>query len=212
MSSRALAERFEVTTRTIERDVLALQSAGVPIYAEAGRTGGYVLDSVRTLPPVNFTPGEAASIAVALTTRGATPFTASARAALTKVLGAMSDADVAAARELGGRIVVFSPRDEPGPQPTVPHVIEQAISERRVLRVAYRDKAGVATRRAIEPLAVIGIAPNWYLNAWCRLRGDVRAFRLDRIADATLTREVAPERDVPPVEFCDLEGHPALAE
>jgi predicted DNA-binding transcriptional regulator YafY len=141
------------------------------------------------------------SIAVALTTHGATPFTASAHAALTKVLGAMSDADAAAARELGGRILVFSRRDDPVQRPTVPHVIEQAIAERRVVRVAYRDKTGAATTREIEPLAVIGIAPNWYLSAWCRLREDVCAFRLDRIADATLTRELASERDVPPVEF-----------
>ena len=194
VSGRVLAERFEVTTRTIERDVLALQEAGVPIFAEPGRTGGYVLDAVRTLPPVNFTPAEAAAIAVALNTRGATPFTASARAALTKVLAAMSEADAAAARDLGGRILVFSPPDDQEPRPVVPHVIEQAIVERRVLRVAYRDKTGAATTREIEPLAIVGVAPNWYLSAWCRLREAVRAFRLDRITDATLTRELAPAR------------------
>jgi predicted DNA-binding transcriptional regulator YafY len=207
-----LAERFEVTKRTIERDVLALQEAGVPIYAESGRTGGYVLDSARTLPPVNFTPAEAAAIAVALNARGATPFTASARAALTKVLAAMSEADAAAARELGGRILVFSRDDEPGRTLTVPHVIEQAIVERRVLRIAYRDKTGAGTAREIEPLAVVGVAPNWYLSAWCRLREAVRAFRLDRITEATLTREVAPERNLPPMEIPDLEGRPAIAE
>src|SRR5947209_14293962 len=65
-SARWLADRFEVCVRTVERDIGALQQAGVPIYAEPGRTGGYVLDKARTLPPLNVTPAEAVAIAVAL--------------------------------------------------------------------------------------------------------------------------------------------------
>ena len=63
-SGRWLALRFEVSTRTVERDIAALQQAGVPVYAEPGRTGGYVLDRATTLPPVNVTPAEAVAIAV----------------------------------------------------------------------------------------------------------------------------------------------------
>jgi predicted DNA-binding transcriptional regulator YafY len=212
VSARALAERFEVSSRTIERDLLALQEAGVPIYAEAGRTGGYAIDASRTLPPVNFTPTEAAAIAVALGRPASTPFAASARSALVKVLGAMSERDAAAARDLGGRVLLFTPPASTPDDPPVPRVVEQAIAERRVLRVRYRDKSDTETTRAIEPLAVVGVGTSWYLTAWCRLRDDVRAFRLDRIADATLTREIAPQRDVPPIEIPDLEGRPALAE
>ena len=58
-SARWLARRFEVCTRTVERDIGALQESGVPIYAEPGRTGGYALDKLHTLPPVNVTPTEA---------------------------------------------------------------------------------------------------------------------------------------------------------
>lgn len=54
-SARQLAERYEVSTRTIERDILALQESGVPVYAETGRCGGYIIDKTLTLPPVNFT-------------------------------------------------------------------------------------------------------------------------------------------------------------
>jgi predicted DNA-binding transcriptional regulator YafY len=64
-SGRWLAGRFEVSVRTVERDINALQQSGVPIYAEPGRTGGYCLDKARTLPPVNLTPGEAVAMAVA---------------------------------------------------------------------------------------------------------------------------------------------------
>src|SRR5262249_6444891 len=69
-----LAERFEVTTRTIERDLLALQEAGVPIWAQPGPGGGYGLNVDTTLPPLNLTPAEAAAIATALAATRAMPF------------------------------------------------------------------------------------------------------------------------------------------
>ena len=59
-SARQLATKYEVSTRTIERDILALQESGAPSYAETGRHGGYVIDKVLTLPPVNFTAAEMA--------------------------------------------------------------------------------------------------------------------------------------------------------
>ena len=56
-SARWLANRFEVSARTIERDISALQQSGVPVWADTGRSGGYCLDKERSLPPVNFMPG-----------------------------------------------------------------------------------------------------------------------------------------------------------
>ena len=76
LSARRLADHFEVSARTIERDVLSLQEAGVPIYAETGRTGGYALDAARTLPPVNFNAAEATAIALALQRSGTAPLAA----------------------------------------------------------------------------------------------------------------------------------------
>jgi predicted DNA-binding transcriptional regulator YafY len=70
-SARWLAGHFEISVRTAERDISALQQSGVPIYAEPGRTGGYCLDKARTLPPVNLTPGEAVAMAVARMVAGA---------------------------------------------------------------------------------------------------------------------------------------------
>ena len=70
-SARQLAERYEVSTRTIERDILALQESGVPIYAETGRSGGYAIDKALTLPPLNFSAAEMVAIAVALAREGA---------------------------------------------------------------------------------------------------------------------------------------------
>ena len=84
-----LAERFEVSVRTIERDILALQEAGVPISGQVGRRGGYVLDRAMTLPPLNFTPAEAVAMAVGLRRLDDTPW---ARDACTAPEGAGGDA------------------------------------------------------------------------------------------------------------------------
>ena len=65
-SASHLARKFEVSTRTIERDILALQESGVPVNAEAGRRGGYVIDKGLTLPPVNFTAAEVVAMAVSI--------------------------------------------------------------------------------------------------------------------------------------------------
>jgi predicted DNA-binding transcriptional regulator YafY len=208
VSARRLADRFEVAPRTIERDILALQEAGVPIYAETGRTGGYLLDATRTLPPVNFTPAEAAAVAVALGAPAATPLAQSARSALAKILSVMPVEEANEARTLGAKVVRFEPSGSvPG---RGPRVIEQAIVERRVVRLRYADKRGVTSERVVEPMAVIGVSPNWYLAAWCRLRDDLRTFRLDRITDATLTREVAPERRLPEIDLEGLERRPTF--
>jgi Predicted transcriptional regulator len=103
-SARELAARFEVSTRTIERDISALQQAGVPIYAEPGRRGGYVLDATMTLPPVNFTPAEAVAIALALSLTGDRPFAGHARTALRKLVAAMPRPDGERARDIAARV------------------------------------------------------------------------------------------------------------
>jgi predicted DNA-binding transcriptional regulator YafY len=203
-SARWLAGRFEVSARTIERDISALQQAGVPIWAEPGRTGGYCLDKARTLPPVNLTPGEAVAMAVALRQLDGSPFRANAGTALRKLVAAMQAGDAAAARDLAGRIHLVG---KPGSAPTapVPRLVADALHPRRVLRIGYADRAGVTTMREIEPLGYVGSAAHWYLMAWCRLRDGLRAFRTDRITTVSVTAEVPPPRplrredlDIPP--------------
>ena len=190
-SARWLADHFEVSSRTIERDISALQQSGVPIWAEAGRTGGYCLDKARTLPPVNLTPDEAVAMAVALQRMDGTPFRLTAASALRKLVAAMQHDDAAAAHDLAGRIHLLGPEEDPL---SVPHLIADALSSRRVLRITYRDRDGVATTREIEPLGYVGKATNWYLVAWCRTRNAVRAFRTDRITAVAVTAEVPEPR------------------
>jgi predicted DNA-binding transcriptional regulator YafY len=118
-SARQLARKYEVSTRTIERDILALQDAGVPVYAETGRLGGYVIDPAFTLPPVNFTAPEMVAIAVSLAGADGTPFAYAARSALRKVLAAAPASQLTEAAELMDRIRLIG-TDRPagcGPRP-----------------------------------------------------------------------------------------------
>jgi predicted DNA-binding transcriptional regulator YafY len=201
-SARQLAGRYEVSTRTIERDVLALQESGVPIYAVAGRCGGYVIDKAVTLPPLNFTAAEMVAIAVSLARAESTPFAAAMRSALRKVLAVASAAQTAEAGQLAEAVrLIESSRPggsgaagSGGAGPAVPLAIQEAITARRVLRLSYRDRHDVMTSREVEPVAFAGTRTHWYLVAWCRLRDGARAFRMDRIDAVVDTGEPAPRR------------------
>jgi predicted DNA-binding transcriptional regulator YafY len=201
-SASQLARKFEVSTRTIERDVLALQESGVPVYAEAGRRGGYVIDKTLTLPPVNFTAAEMVAIAVSLSGAEKTPFATAATSALRKVLAAAPPGQMAEAEQLVNRIRLIetpsgssSPGDAAMPQrDAVPAAIQEAITARHVLVLDYRDRHDVLTVREVEPVAFTGTRTHWYLVAWCRLRDGARAFRVDRIVSALDTGAPAPHR------------------
>ena len=197
-SARWLADRFEVSARTVERDISALQQSGTPIYAEPGRTGGYCLDRARTLPPVNLTPAEAVAMALALRRVAGTPFRETAGTALRKLVAAMQADDASAARDLAGRVHLI---DRDGPPSRMPRLVADALTAGRVLRIRYADKAGAATARDIEPLGYVGGRDHWYLVAWCRLRRAVRAFRTDRIVAATITAETPAPRELAPADL-----------
>ncbi|WP_286346480.1 helix-turn-helix transcriptional regulator [Frondihabitans sucicola] len=197
-SASWLARRFEVSARTIERDIGALQQAGTAIWAEPGRSGGYCLDRQHSLPPVNLTPSEAVAMAVSLEGLSGTPFQQAAQAALRKVVAVMQDHDVQAARRLASRIHLLGSDDEPR---AVPSWIADALSAGYVLRIGYTDREGAPTVRDVEPLGYVGSATGWYLVGWCRLRDGVRAFRTDRITSSVATAEVPAPRDLRPEDL-----------
>jgi predicted DNA-binding transcriptional regulator YafY len=194
MRAAELAERFEVSTRTIERDLLALQEAGVPIWAQPGPGGGYGLNVESTLPPLNLTPAEAAALATALVATRAMPFPEAGRSALRKLAGAMAARPKDTAVKLVSQIRVAQGPSAPTSSTTpVSEVIQQALLDSVVVELTYRDGHDRETSRAVEPVGLFGTRNGWYLAAWCRLRHAPRAFRLDRIARASLTGEsVAP--------------------
>lgn len=195
-TARELAERFEVSVRTIERDISALQQSGVPIWATPGPGGGYSVDPSMTMPPLNFSADEATAVAVALAASGPIPFGDSARSALRKLVAAMSTANREGARELVGRIHLLQRRGQLEATPVV-RAVETAVAQRKVLELDYVDRTGQRTeRRLVEPYGFAGSEQHWYLMAWCRLRGGGRSFRLDRMQAARVTDETAPERQI----------------
>lgn len=208
-STTWLADRFEVSSRTIERDLSALQQSGVPIYATPGRRGGYAIDTQHTLPPLNLSAAEVAAIATALAVESSTPFTHAGRSALQKILAVLHEVDADGTRELASRIRLF---DVPHESVRPPGVVEHAIVQRRVLELEYTDKTEARTNRVVEPIALLGVHPNWYLFGWCRLRDAPRAFRLDRIRGAVMSDEIAPDRGVDPstLEIPELIGRGIL--
>jgi predicted DNA-binding transcriptional regulator YafY len=188
-----VARHFEVSTRTIERDLLALQEAGVPIWAQPGPGGGYNLNVDTTLPPLNLTPAEAAAIATALAATRSLPFAEAGRSALNKLAGVMAAAPRDTATKLVSHVRVIQGPDN-GPVNLVSGVIQQALIDSVVIELTYRDAEARESVRAVEPAGVVGTRNGWYLVAWCRLRQAPRAFRLDRIAQATLTDEAVVPR------------------
>ena len=183
----ALAARFEVSVRTIERDLLALQEAGVPIWARPGPGGGYGLNADTTLPPLNLTPAEATALATALAALPALPFAGAGRSALQKLTTAMAVASRDKASHLLTQIrLVPEPQ---APAATVSAVVQQALLDAVAVELTYRDAQGGETVRLVELAGLFNTPHGWYLAAWCRLRQAPRAFRLDRIVRAALTRE-----------------------
>jgi len=191
-TSAWLARRLEVSTRTVKRDLDALLQAGLPLWAQAGPGGGYVLDSAG-MPPLSVTGAEAAAIAVALAALPDLPFAVDGRSALSKVLAAMPAAERARAESIAARLWLRTPEEVP--RPAVARVIDEALRRQRVLVIGFRDRDGGETERAVEPVALAATGGHWNLLAWCRLREGPRWFRTDRITAAHLTTEPAPEHD-----------------
>lgn len=184
-SARWLADRFEVSVRTIERDLSALQQAGVPIWAETGRTGGYAIAAEATLGPMGFTPDEALVALIGLASLRRGPFRQSAGTAARKLLAVMPAHDARRATASAERIQLL----EPDVVAHAPSAFAAALRADRVARLLYVDRDGVETSREVEPLGSVGKGADWYLIAWCRLRAGVRAFRADRMLALELTGE-----------------------
>lgn len=196
-TAEQLAGVFEVSVRTVKRDISTLQAGGFPVWARIGRTGGYVVDADATLPPVNLTPSEVSGLAAALASHSGAPFDAHARSALVKILNVSAPTTRDRAQRLADRIWIN--RDEEAAfvvDAAVRAAVEDALADQRVLRIDYRDRNGNVSRRLVDPQILGWTGGVWYLVAHCRTRDALRWFRLDRILDARLTTHAATDRPV----------------
>ncbi|HKS37469.1 MAG TPA: YafY family protein [Verrucomicrobiae bacterium] len=189
-----IAAHFEISVRTVYRDLAALGEAGIPIMAEAGV--GYSLVKGYHLPPVMFTAEEASALSIGgklvehLTDASLRKQMESALLKIRSVLP--RDRQDYLERLDRSTAVVSSGSD------TIPRLssealipIQRALAERRVLALDYQGRQRRdLTRRQVEPLGLVYYADNWHLIAYCRLRRDVRDFRTDRIRKFQLQNEI----------------------
>lgn len=183
-----LAQRLEVSQRTIYRDVADLQHQGVPIEGEAGV--GYRLGAGFDLPPLMLTQGEANAVVAAARVAQSWLDPGLAREvenALGKILSVLPPAARAAAESqaLFAPPVGLSPREQ-----VLLQSLREAVNTRHVVRIDYADVQGRPSARRLRPLGCFYWGKVWTLSAWCELRQDFRGFRVDRIVGL----EVLPEQ------------------
>jgi predicted DNA-binding transcriptional regulator YafY len=200
-TAKFLAQRLEVSERTIYRDVADLMAQGVPIEGEAGV--GYRMRSGFDLPPLMFTHEEAQSLVAAV--RIAQPrldaaLAAQAENALSKILAVLPVAARAAAESLA----VYAPPVStfaPGERDRL-EALRLAAEAHRKARLCYRDLKGQASERVVRPLGCFYWSAVWTLAAWCEERGSFRNFRVDRIERLEVLDETF--RDEPGKTLPDL--------
>ena len=159
-----------------------------------------------TLSPVSLTPEEAAAVAVALAAQPDGPYAAAGRGALEKVLDVLEPDPRRRAQLLATSLWVSA---EAGRSAELRTAVEQAVAQRRVVVLRYRDGKGRASRRTVEPQLLATRGRHWFLVAWCRERDAVRWFREDRIESVELTAETAPRRELLDFGTPPADGHPA---
>lgn len=187
-TARNLAEKLQVSHRTIYRDVQDLQLSGVPITGEAGV--GYTLRRDFDIPPLMFDREEIAALVLGarmVQAWGGMQLTEAANRALRKI-EAVLPADL---RERVDDVLLYAP----GYRVTSEvrsrlDALHSAAQERRVVLVAYAREDGQRSVRRLHPLALYFWGGAWTLAAWCELRNDFRSFRVDRMEHLESLEEV----------------------
>lgn len=194
VAAASLAERFGVTRRTIERDLAALRRAGVPLYAERGRTGGHVSLDRSGTTVLALSSAEVSAIVVALASAGPQmPFSDAGSTAVDRLLDSLSPTDHLVVHDLRSRIRVRQP---PAISKRARRTVEEALRRSVVVNIDYSDADSNKTSRSVDPVGFQQGTDGWYLIGWCHLRQAGRVFRLDRISSARLTTRAAARHDV----------------
>lgn len=180
VTAAELAEKFQVSKRTIYRDIKALENAGVPILTEEGK--GYTLMEGYKVPPVMFTEKQANALILAeqlvLQNKDAS-FVKDYSEAIDKIKSILRYQLKDKANLLADRTQFRQVIDQARNSNNLSD-LQHALTNYYLVKIAYTNKENIASNRLIEPFALLN-SDNWYLVAWCRLREAFRFFRLDRI-------------------------------
>lgn len=192
LSAEEIANRFEISLRTVYRDIRALEEAGVPITGEAGK--GYTLVEGYRLPPVMFDEKEAFSLLLA--EKVIEKFTDKQisqhfQSALIKIKSVLKDHQKSAIDHLDEQVIYYN-RELASPSKNEKAIqrIMSALATDKVLQFDYTSFLKKEnTSRSVEPIGMYFSLGNWYLIAFCKLRKDYRTFRIDRIQKINITEE-----------------------
>ena len=193
VTAQDIADRFNISLRTVYRDVKALEESGVPVIGEAG-IGYSVMEGYR-LPPVMFTREEASALIMGA--KLAEKFTDQSirkqfEGALFKIKAVLRGADKEYVEQLTSHIHInerkYALGDEFGQQ----HLsnVQHAIVNKRCVKICYHSTyKEELTTRTIEPIGLYYYGASWHLIAWCSLRKDYRDFRVDKISSLIVMEE-----------------------
>jgi len=189
VKAEEIADRFEISLRTVYRDVKALMEAGVPIGSEAGK-GYFIVDGYH-LPPVMFTQDEASAMLLAgklvekMTDKS---IRQAFESSLLKIKAVMNESDKDILEDLHAHIEVRRmPMDEHQFPNDFLSGIQRAVVAKDVVRVEYFSSYNEqSTQRDVEPIGLVYYSGAWHLIAWCRLRNGYRDFRADRIQNLSM--------------------------
>jgi predicted DNA-binding transcriptional regulator YafY len=183
VTAQTIAEKLEVTMRSIYRDIAALQAMRVPI--EGGRGIGYVMRSGFDLPPLMFSIEESEAIVLALRLlqrTGDSELKKAANSVTNKIAAAVPSP---LRQVLMGNAIYAWGSIAPEPEGIDLAVIRQAIRDEQKIAIGYRDEQGRDTERVIRPIALIYYSSYANIVAWCELRDGLRNFRADRIRESS---------------------------
>ncbi|MBT1702241.1 helix-turn-helix transcriptional regulator [Chryseosolibacter indicus] len=182
VKAEEIAERFEISLRTVYRDVKALMEAGVPIGSEAGK-GYFIVDGYH-LPPVMFSQEEASAMLTAgklVEKMTDVSIRKAYESALLKIKSVLNDSEKDHLENLQSAIEILRhDKQEDYPNEYMAE-IQNAISKKNVMRVEYLSTKEERTTREIEPIGIVHYSGRWHLIGWCRLRNGYRDFRVDLI-------------------------------
>ena len=194
-----IADRYEISQRTVYRDIRALEEAGVPIGSEPGK-GYFIVDGYH-LPPVMFTRDEAGAMLIAeklvdkLTDDSVRKKYVSAT---DKIKSILPEKDKIALEEMNARVEVFHARqtEENGYPDNFLSTIQQALGECKCLKLDYHAQYSQekTSGRVIDPLGIVFYSNAWHLIGYCKMRNEMRDFRVDRIVRLEITSECASEK------------------
>jgi predicted DNA-binding transcriptional regulator YafY len=202
VTAQEVADRFNISLRTVYRDVKALEESGVPVIGEAG--SGYSIMEGYRLPPVMFSQEEAA--ALLLGSKLAEHLADASvkkhfNAALYKIKAVLRATDKEHVDQLDDHIAVISRMPSADSDGRYLVDLQKSLGDKKVIYIRYQSGEDAVTERKIEPIGLCYYGEAWHLIGWCKLRNNYRDFRVSRIQQLQITDETF-----------EADSHPSLQE